>query len=198
MINLSIVFSLHPLQMILAVGGMGRREPAGTPSIELYDPSTKQWQILSQMASGRWGAGLAAMTTREGEEVVYLVGGSNESSRLSSVQRYSVSNDMWSSAQDMFFARNGVGVVTYEGILIIPNNFQLSKSCAISGIHNYVIDYAGLLYAIGGFDGVSPLKSMESYDPLTNQWTALPDMATKRFGLGACASDGKNELDTAF
>ena len=95
---------------------MGRREPAGTPSIERYDPSIKQWQILSQMASGRWGAGLAAMTTTDGEEVVYLVGGSNESSRLSSVQKYTVSNDMWSSVKDMSFARNGVGVVTYEGM----------------------------------------------------------------------------------
>ena len=104
--------------MILAVGGMGRREPAGTPSIELYDPSTKQWRILSHMASGRWGAGLIAMTTREGEEVVYMVGGSNESSRLSSVQSYNVSGDQWNSASDMSSARNGVGVVTYEGKII--------------------------------------------------------------------------------
>ena len=105
------------LQMILAVGGMGRRELAGTPSIELYDPSTKQWQLLSQMASGRWGAGLVTMAMgEEEEEVVYLVGGSNESSRLSSVQRYTISSDLWSSARDMSFARNGVGVVTHEGM----------------------------------------------------------------------------------
>ena len=104
--------------MILTVGGMGRREPAGTPSIELYDPSTRQWRILSQMASGRWGAGLIAMTTKEsagGEEVVYLVGGSNESSRLSSVQFYSVASDQWTSVADMSSARNGVGVVAYDG-----------------------------------------------------------------------------------
>jgi hypothetical protein len=67
------------------------------------------------MASGRWGAGLIAMTTRDGEEVVYLVGGSNESSRLSSVQYYMVSNDQWASASDMSSARNGVGVVSYDG-----------------------------------------------------------------------------------
>ena len=95
---------------------MGRREPAGTPSIELYDPSTKQWRILSQMASGRWGAGLIAMGSKERGEVVYLVGGSNESSRLSSVQCYNVASDQWSSAADMASARNGVGVVTYQGM----------------------------------------------------------------------------------
>lgn len=104
--------------MILAVGGMGRREPAGTPSIELYDPSTRQWRILSQMASGRWGAGLISMATTKSsstEEVVFLVGGSNESSRLSGVQYYNVSNDQWTSVADMSSARNGVGVVCYDG-----------------------------------------------------------------------------------
>ena len=101
--------------MILAVGGMGRREPAGTPSIEIYDPSTRQWRILSQMASGRWGAGLITMDTRGSEEAVYLVGGSNESSRLSSVQRYNVPSDQWTSVTDMSSARNGVGVVCYDG-----------------------------------------------------------------------------------
>ena len=49
----------------------------------------------------------------------------------------------------------------------------------------------GMLYAIGGFDGVSPLKSVERYDPVTNQWTSLPEMSSKRFGLGACACGGK-------
>lgn len=107
------------LQMILAVGGMGRREPAGTPSIELYDPLTKQWRILSQMASGRWGAGLITMTTKGNEEVVYLVGGSNESSRLSGVQYYNFSNDQWTSVTDMSSARNGVGVVCYDGALCL-------------------------------------------------------------------------------
>ena len=61
----------------------------------------------------------------------------------------------------------------------MPHKFTCASLCA------------GLLYAIGGFDGVSPLKSMESYDPTTNRWASLPDMATKRFGLGACAVDGK-------
>ena len=49
----------------------------------------------------------------------------------------------------------------------------------------------GLLYAIGGFDGVSPLRSGEQFDIGTNKWTPIPDMNTKRFGLGACACEGE-------
>ena len=67
------------------------------------------------------------MTTKDSEEVVYLVGGSNESSRLSSVQFYAVSNDQWTSASDMSSARNGVGVVSYDGELITLNFLPLTK-----------------------------------------------------------------------
>ena len=49
----------------------------------------------------------------------------------------------------------------------------------------------GLLYAIGGFDGISPLRSAEVYDPHTDRWTPLPDMSSNRFGLGACHCDGE-------
>lgn len=49
----------------------------------------------------------------------------------------------------------------------------------------------GLLYAIGGFDGVSPLRSGEQFDIGTNKWTPIPDMTSKRFGLGACACEGE-------
>ena len=51
--------------------------------------------------------------------------------------------------------------------------------------------HSGLLYAIGGFDGVSPLRSAEVYDPHTDRWSSLPDMSSNRFGLGACHCDGK-------
>ena len=62
--------------------------------------------------------------------------------------------------------------------------------CFEAGPFNIIILLLGLLYAIGGFDGMSPLKSMEKYDPATNQWTSLPDMTSNRFGLGACACGG--------
>ena len=110
----------HTLQVILAVGGMGRRDPTGTPSIEQYNPATKQWKTLTQMATGRWGAGLVSLGNGDEEEggvcdEVYLVGGSSESSRLSSVLVYNVSNDQWTGMAEMSVARNGVGVVTARG-----------------------------------------------------------------------------------
>ena len=74
------------------------------------------------MATGRWGAGLVSLSGAggsgdggEGCDEVYLVGGSSESSRLSSVLVYNVSNDQWTARAEMSVARNGVGVVTARG-----------------------------------------------------------------------------------
>ena len=96
------------------VGGTGRREFTGTPTVEQYLPSSRQWRVLSHMASGSWAAGLVTTETEKGDEV-YLVGGSNESSRLSTLARYSVGEDQWTPLAEMSVARNGVGVVLTDG-----------------------------------------------------------------------------------
>lgn len=49
---------------------------------------------------------------------MYVVGGSSESSRLSSAERYDVSCDQWSSLPEMSVARNGVGVIVAGGIVV--------------------------------------------------------------------------------
>jgi hypothetical protein len=51
----------------------------------------------------------------------------------------------------------------------------------------------GKIYAIGGKPGhnVSPLKTVEVYDPVTDTWTTKADMRTARYGLSTCAVNGK-------
>ena len=90
---------------------MGRREP--TSSIEQYDPRQRQWYTLSPMGTSRWGAGVSTL-----ENLVFVVGGSNESSRLNSVECYDVATDQWSALPEMSVARNGVGVVTTGGVCV--------------------------------------------------------------------------------
>lgn len=41
-----------------------------------------------------------------------------------------------------------------------------------------------LLYAIGGFDGVNRLNSVECYHPENNEWTMVSSMHTQRSGAG--------------
>lgn len=49
----------------------------------------------------------------------------------------------------------------------------------------------GIIYALGGYDGLNRLNSAERYDPKTNQWTMIPPMKTQRSDAHACALGGK-------
>ena len=40
------------------------------------------------------------------------------------------------------------------------------------------------LYAIGGYDGQTNLKSVEVYDPNTDEWTFAPNMSAHEGGVG--------------
>ena len=42
----------------------------------------------------------------------------------------------------------------------------------------------GKLYAVGGFDGCTYLKSMECFEPAANQWRPAGNMNYRRLGCG--------------
>ena len=46
------------------------------------------------------------------------------------------------------------------------------------------------LYAVGGRDGSSCLKSVECFDPHTNKWTHCTPMAKRRGGVGVATCNG--------
>ena len=41
-----------------------------------------------------------------------------------------------------------------------------------------------LMYAVGGFDGVNRLRSVECFDPETNEWRFVAPMNVTRSGAG--------------
>lgn len=41
----------------------------------------------------------------------------------------------------------------------------------------------GMIYALGGSDGMIHLNTMERYDIEKDEWTALPEMSTRRMGM---------------
>lgn len=48
----------------------------------------------------------------------------------------------------------------------------------------------GYLYAVGGRDGASCLRSVEKYDPHADKWTSVAHMARRRGGVGVAVADG--------
>jgi hypothetical protein len=48
----------------------------------------------------------------------------------------------------------------------------------------------GILYAVGGFNSISILGTLEAYDPITNTWTTMAPMPTARDLLGVGVVNG--------
>lgn len=46
------------------------------------------------------------------------------------------------------------------------------------------------LYAVGGRDGGSCLRTVECYDPYTNKWTSCASMGKRRGGVGVAVMNG--------
>lgn len=95
---------------------------------------------------------------------VYAVGGETTHGRstVNSVEQFDPVKNTWRELTPMDTARRGVGV----------------------GILN------GLLYAVGGSDGVQALRLVECYDPLTNLWTRVADMNEDRSSVAAAVLNG--------
>lgn len=48
----------------------------------------------------------------------------------------------------------------------------------------------GRLYAVGGRDGASCLRSVECYDPHINKWSVCSSMARRRGSVGVAVANG--------
>ena len=73
---------------------------------------------------------------------IYAVGGRDDTTELSSAERYNPQTNQWTSVVALKSRRSGVGLAVVNGFLM----------------------------AIGGFDGSTYLKSIEIYDSDTNSW----------------------------
>ncbi len=49
----------------------------------------------------------------------------------------------------------------------------------------------GIIYALGGFDGMNRLNTAEKYNPTTNQWSLIADMNERRSDSSAADLNGK-------
>jgi len=89
------------------------------------------------MLSPRSGVGLVAFN-----DALYAIGGFSGHHRLSSVEKYSLTEPNWSFVAEMMCPRSNFASVIAENTI----------------------------YAIGGFNGTHTISYVESYDPILNMW----------------------------
>ena len=68
---------------------------------------------------------------------------------------------------------------------------MLRKGSKIKRCYIATTVFDGKIFALGGHDGSSRLKTVEMYDPSSNMWTEMPSMKQRRSDFGATVHDGK-------
>ena len=144
---------------------------------------------------------------------MYVVGGNNAASSLSSGERYDPVANAWSPIAPMGTTRSSHAAAVIDGLVYVVGGSSATASylttgerydpvanawspIASMGTGRYAHAAAvieGLLYAIGGNDGStfgSPFVadgSGERYDPAANAWSPIASMGTRRGYLAGAA-----------
>lgn len=88
-------------------------------------------------------------------KLVYVLGGSNGTSDLATVETYDPATDTWTSLPELPGRRSDLGVAYVDGRLVV----------------------------LGGTSGGQVLKSVVVLDLVTQSWNGLPDMGSARHGM---------------
>lgn len=135
----------------------GRESSICHRTVEMYDPHTNRWIMKSPMNKRRGGVAVAAYNG-----ALYVFGGhdvpvSNPScQRTSSIEKYDPTTDSWTFIANLDLSRDSIGIAVLGNSLIL----------------------------IGGYDGTNYLKTVEKFDPETNQFEKLKSITFPR--AGAC------------
>ncbi|WP_128895713.1 Kelch repeat-containing protein [Longirhabdus pacifica] len=117
------------------------------------------WEMGTPMLEGKKGHGVAEVDGK-----IYVIGGDDVRSFLSTVEMYDPNTNAWTTKMSMPTERSDLGIA--------------------------VVDEK--IYAIGGnnFDNYR-LSTVEMYDPATNSWLTKASMPTERTQFGTAVVDGK-------
>jgi Kelch motif len=128
-----------------------------TDAVEEYDPSADRWSTKASLPVALHHAGIA---TIEGH--LYVAGGFSKSflsawRPVASLYRFDPAQNVWTALAPMPTARGALALV----------------------------ELAGKLLAIGGYDGDRNTGAVELYDPSTNRWTGRAVLPVPRDHLTA-------------
>lgn len=146
---------------IYAIGGIG-----GLTAVEEYDPVTDTWTKKADMPTGR---GFISTCVIDGK--IYAIGGNTSmyGASLATVEIYNPSTDSWTSKADMTTPRDWLATNVVDG-----------KIYAMGGD-----------FLTGEDTNHTPMRSVEMYDPETNQWAPVADMRRTRRAFGSVVIDDK-------
>jgi len=164
-----------------------------------------EWTSLPHMQTKR--SHCAAVSV--GEQI-YVVGGYDGNSSLTSVEVYSPTSRKWTSLPPMQTKRYYCAAVSMGGQIYIMGGKGRKSRLSSVEVYNPIsgqwkslphmhtkrsgcaaVSLGEQIYIIGGSDGNSNLTSVEVYSPASRKWTSLPPMQTKRSHCAAVSIGGQ-------
>ncbi|TRY94991.1 hypothetical protein DNTS_004663 [Danionella cerebrum] len=164
--------------MIYVVGGWSKDDPSCP--VEQFCPQYNDWVKTAPLLHNRHDPGVCAL-----DGVIYTVGGSDNLTCLSSVERSRVCVLEMDGCLITLGGFDGMTCVnTVERYDPLKNSWSRftpmlrSRASASAAVLN------GQIYVVGGTDGYMPLDSVERFDPFEASWSLCPTMSTPRESSG--------------
>lgn len=174
-------------------------------SAEIFDPVTGTWRETAPMSQGRYWHAAAPMA----DGTVLVAGGATLiewHGYTAEAEIFDPRTETWSRAGDIGVARSLVGAVrAFDGSFVVTGGYSTCgvRLCSHARTDRYVPGTgwvaaadlnvsrnahsltplgSGHLLAAGGENwlGISPMASVELYDPATNQWAAAAPLGNPR------------------
>jgi len=132
---------------VYAIGGQERQvkdesRPRAHRSMEVFELYCERWLPMPPMAVGRIGPACSVFPNDQGEELIYVTGGSDGTDVLTSMEVFNTKKQSWEELPSMSIPRVGHA------------SFAL----------------AGRIYVVGGLDGKVVLDTYEAYDIAEKKW----------------------------
>uniref|UniRef100_A0A7S0HU04 WW domain-containing protein n=1 Tax=Hanusia phi TaxID=3032 RepID=A0A7S0HU04_9CRYP len=196
---------LEPGRFLFICGGRRDSDNATTANTIIYDRMSGNWEAGPDMIRPRVSARAAVLN---GE--LYVVGGWDGRSVLSSVERLDVSLGRWVRVADLRIPRASPALAVLDGFLYVMGGFdgqdwlrQVERYDAAKDEWEEVASLSaprsafgacalnGSIYAVGGSDGQMSQRSVEKYNPWEDRWVPIAGMTTRRENLGVAVVNGQ-------
>lgn len=175
-------------------------------SVERWDPCSRSWSLVAAMCGARSTCGVVSVRGR-----LWAVGGRDGGACLRSVEVYDPATNHWTPAAPMIRRRGGVSVCTTGGYIYALGGHEAPANSAggrLSCVERYDLNtdswmllarlssardaigscvLGDRIVAVGGYDGVQYLCTVELYDPETNTWRKLSPLNAGRVGTTVVA-----------
>ncbi|KAJ8021102.1 Kelch-like protein 20 [Holothuria leucospilota] len=186
---------------LYALGGADSESSYNT--VECYDPAEDKWRYAPSMKQRRGGCGVAVCDGK-----IYVAGGYDKAYRTerASVECFDPETRVWTFVAEMEKARSGLALVAMDHYIYAIGgrlrhtdqffniaerfNTQTQQWTPIASMNKTrawpsVALFDNKIYVMGGYDGHTRLRSVEMYDPESNQWSFVSRMNVGRAGCGA-------------